>query len=243
MGINLMKAMAPRKRGFWIQIGCLMAGVSLAYAQQNAIGNPGPENNWNTVDTITALSSSQHLTQAAANLVNGKGMDESGLAIGNGSLFISGNLSESKANPRGGTVAGGHWVEFEFDDVYPLGEMWIWNYNGRAVESDWRNLGFRNVTIQYSENGGADPADWTVAFEGEIPVAVSGNPDFLAQVSQMVDFHGARARYVVITTADSPDHNWIGEGSDLGETATQAGLGAVRFFIADKPSDPKVAPR
>ena len=115
-------------------------------------------------------------------------------------------------------MEGGHWIEFAFDRACPLGEMWIWNYG----EPVYQKLGMKRVAIQFSVTGSPDPSDWTTIYEGEIPAAerVEEIP-----VSLEVDFNGAKARYVVITTAPAPAHNWSEGG--MGE----AGLSEVRFHV------------
>lgn len=199
---------------------------SPSMAGMSALGDPGPGNGWSSKSAISVRASSQHPTLVAENTINGAGIAAGGLMHSNTGQFISGPLTDSKANPRGGTVAGGHWIEFAFDQVYPLGEMWIWNYNSRAAQYDWLIQGFKNVTIQYSTTGGSKPEEWTTIFEGQIPMAVSPSPDFLSATDLKVDFKSARAKYVVITTADSPNHNWS-EGK-----MPDAGLSEVRFFFS-----------
>lgn len=212
-------------------IGVVLAvATNMAWAQK-AIGEPSPENQWDTRSgVISVRSSTHHSDNIAEHLVDGSGIDEAGNQTRNEGHFISSNLVDSKSIPRGGTVEGGHWVEFEFDHPYRLGEMWIWNYNARTEEYDWRKLGFKRVTIQCSVTGGTEPGEWKTVFEGEIPMADSPAPDFLSPVSLSVDFSGAEAKYVVITTADSPDHNWCSSADPSGDILDHGGLSEVRFF-------------
>ncbi|MDI6448045.1 discoidin domain-containing protein [Anaerobaca lacustris] len=80
------------------------------------------------------------------------------------------------------------YVQFEFEDVYPLEEMWIWNYN-----SDWwLEHGVKDVTVEYSEDG----IDWTVF--GNIECAMgTGTDDYAANT--IVSLGGILARYVRLT--------------------------------------------
>ena len=154
-------------------------------------------------------------------------------------------LPASLANPRGGTVPGGHWVEFAFDQVYPLHEAWIWSMNENSVFDGsgdgtdypvdaWTVQGVREITVQATAvrggGGGSwgsdDPADWATIFNGEVPQAF-GRPD--EPVSLVVDFGGIPARHVVITTTADPARlNWAAEAGFPG--ITDAGLGEIRFY-------------
>ena len=77
------------------------------------------------------------------------------------------------------------YFQFEFDDVYPLEEMWIWNYN-----DEWSlDFGVRDATIEYSEDG----IDWAVF--GNIECAMgTGADDYAANT--IVSLEGILARYV-----------------------------------------------
>jgi len=100
------------------------------------------------------------------------------------------------------------YLQYEFDGVYALREMWVWNYNV-SFES-MLGFGLKDVTIEYSENG----TDWTVL--GDVQLAQApGTADYTA--GTIVEF-GAAARYVKIT---------VNSGySTLG----QHGLSEVRFL-------------
>jgi len=51
--------------------------------------------------------------------------------------------------------AKGAWIQYSFDQVYKMYELWVWNYNSE-VES-LIGFGLKDVTVQYSTNG----TDWT----------------------------------------------------------------------------------
>ncbi len=212
----------------------LTVGMLPVFAQSTAVGDPGPSNGWDSQNAVSARSSSNHVQHDTNHLIDGSGMDPGGSLCGNSGLYMSDSLTESKSNPHGGTVEGSHWVEFQFDKNYRLGEMWIWNYAGRAAEYDWRMCGFRDVTIQYSKTGGERPEEWQTVFEGEIPMAESPAPDFLAEVSLIVDFQGAEAKFVVITAADAPGHNWVRSEDAYVDAAENAGLSEVRFYLSQE---------
>lgn len=98
-------------------------------------------------------------------------------------------------------------MEFAQDAPTSLGEIWIWDYHEYIPGSgiDNRALGCRQVTIQHSMTGSGNPTDWTTVFTGEIPKtpAVAEAP-----VSLVVDFQGAPAKYIVMTTGSGPSRNW-----------------------------------
>ena len=101
--------------------------------------------------------------------------------------------------------------------MVPLKEMWIWNYNenNHAGRSDgvpphyyWTASGMRDVVIQSSLTGSEDPADWQTVYEGDISCAMGQGE---APVDLRVDFGGADARYVVITSKPGGRVNWVEE--------------------------------
>jgi hypothetical protein len=103
------------------------------------------------------------------------------------------------------------WIQYEFDKVYKLQEMWVWNANQET--EDMFGLGARNVTIEYSIDGQA----WA-ALEG-VPefTQATGTPTYTANTT--VDFGGVEARFVKLTI----NANW-------GGMVPQTSLSEVRFF-------------
>lgn len=170
---------------------------------------------------IVTVSSQHSGARAGVNAGNGSGLSEDGLRhdadVNN--MWMSSILAESVSNPRGGTVTGSHWIEFDFGDVKSVDEMWIWNYN----EPPWRIQGMKDITIQYSTTGSGNPADWTTVYDGQLPMASSVGPDDETDVSLVVPFHGTGARYVVITADAGIGMNWSNGSSD------RAALSEVRF--------------
>jgi len=51
---------------------------------------------------------------------------------------------------------GSIWIQYAFDKVYDLKEMWVWNQNELGTV-DWSTRGLKNVTIDYSTDG----SSWT----------------------------------------------------------------------------------
>ena len=103
-----------------------------------------------------------------------------------------------------------NWVQYQFDKVYKLTEMWVWNSN-QMIES-FVGFGAKDVKIEYSVDG----TTWT---------ALAGVPQF-AQApaattythNTTVNFGGVLAQYVKLTINAS----WSG--------LPQTGLAEVRFF-------------
>ena len=104
------------------------------------------------------------------------------------------------------------WIQYEFDKVYKLHEMWVWNAN-QDVEA-FIGIGAKDVTVEYSLDG----TDWTLLGDVQIPQA-SGKPDYKPEKDEAVAFDGAEAKFVRLTI----QNNW-------GGFLQQFGLSEVRFF-------------
>jgi hypothetical protein len=152
------------------------------------------------VANITATASSSGVTGGPENTINGSGLDSNGLhSTVDKTMWLS---AQTGPQPT--------WIQYQFDRVYKLREMWVWNYN-MSIESI-AGLGFRNVTVQYSVDG----TDWTTLSEMEF--ARGASADGYAH-NTTVDFGGVAARYVKLT----PKSNW-------GAPTPQYGLSEVKFF-------------
>jgi hypothetical protein len=108
------------------------------------------------------------------------------------------------------TGVGANWIQYEFDKVYHLHELWVWNFN--QVVEPFVGFGARSVRIESSTDG----TIWT-------PLA--GVPEFARAPGQggytadtIVSFGGVAAKFVKLTI----EKNW--------GVATQTGLSEVRFF-------------
>jgi len=115
---------------------------------------------------------------------------------------------------------GSVWIQYDFDKLYKLHQMLVWNYNGSSILTGY---GFKDVTIEYSE----DSQTWTV-LAGAIEFAqASGKNGY--EYNTTVDFKGAAAQSVKITA----NSNWGGA------MYTQYGLSEVRFlYIPVKAREP-----
>jgi len=100
-------------------------------------------------------------------------------------------------------------IEFEFDQIYKLDEMRVWNYN--VIFELMLGFGLKDVTVEYSTDG----TDWTVL--GDVQFAqATGRADYGANTA--VDFGGVAAKYVKLAVN--------GGYGPLG----QFGLSEVRFM-------------
>jgi hypothetical protein len=152
------------------------------------------------IENITATASSAHQADMGPkNTVNGSGLDANDLHSKEpADMWLSGN------EPLGA------WIEFQFDKVYKLHQMLVWNSN-QMVESIV-GFGFRDVAIEHSTNG----TDWT-ALDGAAEFAQAPGADGYAH-NTTVDIGGAAAKYVRLTAHS----NW--------GMLPQFGLSEVRFL-------------
>jgi len=82
------------------------------------------------------------------------------------------------------------WIQYDFDRVYKLHQMLVWNYN---TEFELLlGFGLKNVTVEYS----ADGAEWVALGDVEFAQATA-NPSYVYNTT--VDFEGVAARSVRLT--------------------------------------------
>jgi hypothetical protein len=163
------------------------------------------------MQNIIATASSSATGVAPENTVNGSGLDAEGLhSTAETAMWVSAKNAPQPA-----------WIQYEFDGVYKLYELWVWNYN-HSFESTL-GFGFNDVTIEYSVNG----TDWTAL--GDVQFAQAPAADGYAHLPP-VDMQGVPAQYVRLTA----NSNFSG--------MSQFGLSEVRFFyIPAHPREPKPA--
>ena len=85
--------------------------------------------------------------------------------------------------PEGETL----FIQFEFDSVYKMYEMLVWNYNSQFEAM--LGFGLKDVTVEYS----ADGAEWTVLGDVELAQATALS-DYTANTT--IAFDGAAVKYV-----------------------------------------------
>jgi len=155
------------------------------------------------VENITATASSNDADKGPENTVNSSGLDDSGLLHGNEGVNAMWLSNRDGTQPT--------WIEYEFDNVYKLHKMWVWNSN-ESLEP-MIGLGFKDVSIDYSVNG----TDYTTLDTTHEFARASGTPNYAHNTT--VDFSGVAGKYVRLTA----NSNW-------GGILDQFGLSEVRFF-------------
>ena len=161
------------------------------------------------IENITATASSSDIDKGPENTVNGAGLDATGLLhtkTGDDNMWLS---SMTGPQPT--------WIEYEFDGVYKLYEMWVWNSNDSLEPAI--GFGFKDVTIEYSVNG----TDYTTLGTTHEFARAPGLDDYAHNTT--VDLNGAAAKYVRLTA----NSNW-------GSILNQYGLSEVRFFYIPIPA-------
>ncbi|MHC4633524.1 MAG: hypothetical protein ACYS9C_19935, partial [Planctomycetota bacterium] len=126
------------------------------------------------IENVTATASSAALNRGPENVVNGFGLDETGLLHGkdgDDNMWLS-----DMAGPQPS------WIQFEFDQPYKLHEMWVWNAN-ESLEP-MIGFGLKDVTIEYSANG----TDYTPLGTTHEFARAPGMPDYAHDTT--IDFGG-----------------------------------------------------
>jgi hypothetical protein len=150
------------------------------------------------IQNIAATASSSQAGMGPERTVNGSGLDKNdGHSTDGSTMWLSTN-----AKP--------HWIQFEFDHVYALHELWVWNSN-QLIEPIL-GFGVKTVKIEYSVDG----ATWTT-LEG-VPEFARASGETGYRPNTTVGFGGVSARYVKLTI----EVNW--------GVVSQTGLAEVRFF-------------
>ncbi|GAH30738.1 unnamed protein product, partial [marine sediment metagenome] len=153
-------------------------------------------------DKITPSASGSYAAdQGPENTINGSGLDANDMhsTVHTTDMWLSRDEEPGQA-----------WIEYEFDKVYKLHEMWVWNHNSTSEED--LGFGFKDVTIEYSENG----TDYTT---------LGGTTHEFAQAPSKAGYEhntevpfGVPAKYVRLTA----NSNW--------GTYGKYGLSEVRFY-------------
>jgi len=182
----------------------------------------------NDIPDMRAALSVQHITASAGNntwnainTVNGLGLDPNDFHDTSHMTAWYTSLGYHEPHPFG--LPCENWLRYDFDDVYNLGTMWVWNFNQVSGDTDLTDRGIKKVRIHYSTTGGSDIAEWTELGSGYTFAKATGQPDYAHNTE--IDFGLVPARHVVITI-DPAEANW--GNPDV------VGLSEVRFGIAAK---------
>jgi len=162
---------------------------------------------------IAGASSLNRTEEGPENTVNGSGLNGDDLhSFENAAMWLSSGVDPNAA-----------WIQYEFDGVYKLYQMLVWNYNS-SVEP-LVGFGIKEATIEYATDG----TNWTTLGTTHEFARGPGATGYASNTT--VDFAGAAARYVKITAQS----NW-------GGIFAQYGLSEVRFFyipvLAREPDPP-----
>ena len=164
-------------------------------------------------ENITAIaSSSNSADEGPENTINGSGLNaDDAHSVMVTDMWLSGP---------------GTWIEYEFDRIYKLHQMWVWNYNGASILT---SFGLENVTIEYSIDGISYETLGGAGNTHDFAIA-SGQSDYVHNTE--VDFGSVAAKFVKFTV--NSNHS--------GGTLNQYGLSEVRFFyIPVWPREPNPA--
>ncbi len=161
------------------------------------------------IQNVTATASSAEATAGPENTINGSGLNAA-------------DQHSDEATDMWLTDAAGEqpsWIQYEFDQVYQLYEMWVWNYNVQFEQV--LGFGFKDVTIEYSTDG----VEWMTLGDYEFARATSRST---YEANTMVDLSSVAAKYIRLTA----NSNWSG-------MMPQFGLSEVRFYykpvVAEEP--------
>ncbi len=133
------------------------------------------------VDTITATASSSNAdNMGPENTIGGVGLNELDQHSTEGTeMWLSGMGDPTPS------------IQYEFDKVYKLHELWVWNSN-QLVES-FVGIGAKDVSIEYS----ADGTEWTILGAATQLAQAPGAAGYVANT--VIDFGGAMAQFVKMT--------------------------------------------
>ncbi|MEN6575708.1 MAG: discoidin domain-containing protein [Phycisphaerales bacterium] len=151
------------------------------------------------IPSVTATASASQSGMGPENTIGGVGLDADDQHSTDGKqMWMAGTLPS--------------WIQYAFDRVYRLTELWVWNSN-QSLEA-YLGFGAKDVKIEYSVDG----ETWMELSEVPEFTQATGVETYLANT--IVDFGVAEARYVRLTILD----NW--------GAVPQTGLSEVRFFAA-----------
>jgi regulation of enolase protein 1 (concanavalin A-like superfamily) len=152
------------------------------------------------VQPVAATASSAQMNMGPGKTIDGSGLDQSDLHGTDGTtMWLS-------------TGAPSNWIRYEFDKVYKLHDLKVWNSNG--VIETFMGFGAKQVTIEYS----ADGTTWTAVANVPEFARAPGTIGYAANTTVLLG--GIQARYVKLTINSA----WGG--------LNVTGLAEVRFSAA-----------
>jgi Concanavalin A-like lectin/glucanases superfamily/F5/8 type C domain len=150
------------------------------------------------VTPVAATASSSQPTMEPQRTIDGSGLDESdGHGTEPATMWMSAGVPPN-------------WIQYEFDQVYKLYQVQVWNSN-QAIEA-FLGFGARKVAIETSTDG----RTWTAVPDVPEFAQAPGTPGYAGNTT--VSLGGVQAKYVKLTI----ESNW-------GGVTPQTGLAEVRF--------------
>ncbi len=151
------------------------------------------------IKSVIATASSSQPGMGPEKTIDGSGLDKNdGHSASGTDMWLS-------------TGVPPNWIQYQFDKVYALRELWVWNSN--QLMEPFLGFGAKSVKIEYSTDG----TTWTplasVPEFARAPGAAGYTPNTI------VSFGGAKAQYVKLTI-----------NSTWGGMSPITGLSEVRFF-------------
>ncbi len=149
------------------------------------------------IQPVAAKASSAQPGMGPEKTINGSGLDKMDQHGTDGTtMWLS-------------TGVAPNWIQYEFDKVYKLADLKVWNYN--ALIESFMGFGAKQVKIETSTDG----TTWTALANVPEFARASGLPDYAA--NSTVNFGGVEAKFVKLTI----EKNW--------GMAPPTGLSEVRF--------------
>lgn len=173
----------------------------------------------NPIQHVIATASSQEQSSRSPNRTVGLyGISVNPAILDPNGLGHSTNAADMWiSNPdQVGTV----WIQYAFDQAYPVGTMHVWNHNVGEPYLSELDRGMRDVIVSYSQDG----TNWTDLGSYTIPMGTGQNG---AGPSIGINFNGIEAQYVRITAA-AANSNW-------GARDNFHALSEVRFGLYNQP--------
>jgi hypothetical protein len=150
------------------------------------------------VTPVAATASSAQVGMGPENTINGAGLTGDLHGVEPTTMWLSAGVKPN-------------WIQYEFDKVYTLHELLVWNSN-QLIEG-FLGFGAKDVTIETSTDG----TTWAPVADVPPFNQAPGAPDYAANTT--VSLGDVEAKYVKLTI----NTNW-------GGVAPPTGLAEVRFF-------------
>ncbi len=151
---------------------------------------------------MATASSSSSDAEGPANTTDESGLDPNDQhSVDIDDMWLSGVVGEGESA----------WIQYEFDKVYALHQMLVWNHN--TTTESMVGLGIKEARIEYS----LDAVAWTSLGGNQEFERASGKTDYTSNTT--LDFGDVAAKYVRITALS----NWA-------DIFKQYGLSEIRFL-------------